>query len=71
MRWAEEDSYDVTLYQERLSSWISTQSDEDLRRLFDDGILGNLAQALGLSGRGTFRELLKRIRRATDRSKEE
>jgi len=52
------------------NEWARSQSDEQLFKLFRAGLLGNVAQSLGVSGKGTFDELLRRIRKATRSEKE-
>jgi hypothetical protein len=42
---------------------IKKLSDDQLKELFDKGLLGNICQALGLSGRGTWKQLIGRIRK--------
>lgn len=47
-----------------IKKWINDLSDDQLKDFYRKGQLGNLAQALGLSGRGTLEQLIDRIRRA-------
>jgi hypothetical protein len=48
---------------EKLKEWVRGQTDDELHKVFLRGNLGNVAQGLGLSGKGSFRELLMAIRR--------